>query len=262
MADNCSDRIVLVTGATRGIGESIAQVFQEAGATVLLHGRNRDRLEAVRQKLGLPASSTFVADLRSVTEIEALFAAIAANYPGLDILINNAGVSLSGSFLQHSAEELRELLDINVRAVHLCCRQALPLMQARGGGAIVNLSSNAASKPLPFLAAYSASKAALEALSSSLREELAPYHIKVMAIAPGAVETEMSTQTDPEFARQCNQDIIRLQPSAVAKAILALCQFAQIGNPKMLIFEHDALAASPNHSSTPVSTPQKGYPEG
>lgn len=238
MTSNFTNKIVLVTGASRGIGESIAQAFHAAGATVLLHGRNRDRLEAVRQRLGLATSNVIEADLRSATDIEALFAAIAERHAGLDILINNAGVSLSGPFIQHSAEQLRELLDINVRAVHLCCRHALPLMQARGGGAIVNISSNIATKPLPFLAAYGASKAAVEALSSALRQEVAPYGIKVMAIAPGAVQTEMSTEIDPEFASKFNQNITRLQPSAVAEAILALCHFSEQGNPKTFIFEH------------------------
>jgi NADP-dependent 3-hydroxy acid dehydrogenase YdfG len=239
MIDNFSNKIVLVTGATRGIGESIAQAFHAAGATVLLHGRNRDRLEAVREGLGLASGNAIEADLRSATDIEALFAEIAQRHAGLDILINNAGVSLSGPFIQHSAEQLRELLDINVRAVHLCCRHALPLMQARGGGAIVNISSNIATKPLPFLAAYGASKAAVEALSSALRQEVAPYGIKVMAIAPGAVQTEMSTEIDPEFASKFNQNITRLQPSAVAEAILALCHFSDQGNPKTFIFEHE-----------------------
>jgi NAD(P)-dependent dehydrogenase (short-subunit alcohol dehydrogenase family) len=229
--------VVLVTGSSRGIGRAVARAFLDEGARVLLHGRDAAGLERARAELGVPAGDALCADLARPAEIDALFDAVAA-LGGLDVLVNNAGVALSGPFERHEPAALADLLSINVRAAERCGRRALALMAPRGRGLIIDISSNVATAPLPLLAAYSASKAALEALALVLRDEAAPRGVQVMVVAPGAVDTDIGLAEDPEFDGRFNRGIVRLRPEAVAVAVLCACRLARAGSPRSLVFEH------------------------
>jgi meso-butanediol dehydrogenase/(S,S)-butanediol dehydrogenase/diacetyl reductase len=204
------DKVALVTGAGRqnGIGAAIARRLAGEGAHVVVadicaaptglpHGGNAgwEELEGIAQEIeGLGGRSLAVrADVTSAADVEAMIAAVKGAFDRLDILVNNAGATIGPApVLQMAEEAWRKTVEINATGTFLCCKYALPLMLAGGrGGRIVNISSIAAVRPRPFMAAYAASKAAVVALTGSLAQEVGDFGITVNAILPGDVDTSM-----------------------------------------------------------------------
>jgi NAD(P)-dependent dehydrogenase (short-subunit alcohol dehydrogenase family) len=190
----------LVTGGSRGIGRAIALGLAAEGAEVLIHyHRNQAAAQAVAREIS-GASRLLQADLSSSEGIEGLFASLAGTQ--LDILVNNAGVWLSTPLGSASFKDVDALLDTNLRAVFLVTQAALPLL--RDGGSIVNMSSVAGRLGIPDgRALYGATKAAIDSLTRSWALELAPRRIRVNAVAPGWVETDMTAGhfSNPEVLR-------------------------------------------------------------
>jgi 3-oxoacyl-[acyl-carrier protein] reductase len=190
----------LVTGASRGIGRSIALRLAELGARLLLVARDRKALAEVQAQIGTqaqtgrdivtPAAETFACDLTSVSAIQAAAHHVDAA-GGCDILINAAGIGRIGAPLHEtSVEDFDSVFATNLRAPFLLMQAVVPHMIARGGGDIVNISSLAGQGPLANGAAYAASKWALNGLSYSAAEELRAHNIRVSVVAPGSVNTE------------------------------------------------------------------------
>jgi NAD(P)-dependent dehydrogenase (short-subunit alcohol dehydrogenase family) len=231
--------IVLVTGSSRGIGRALAARFHAEGAHVILHGRDEAALRRVADGLSADGRvSWLAADLRDAAQIDRLFGEIAERFGRLDVLVNNAGVTLTGSFAAQSPEALRHLLDINLRAPLLCTRAAFRLMKSAGRGTVINISSNVAAVPLPLLAAYSSTKAALEALTDSLRQELMDAGIGMFLIAPGAVDTDIVKSHTPEFEARYDGAIERLAPETIADAAIGCWQLARHAHLKQIVLEH------------------------
>ncbi|GHE41970.1 short chain dehydrogenase [Streptomyces longispororuber] len=195
-ADRFSGQLVLVTGAGSGIGRATAFAFAEAGARVVAVDRDAEgaaRTAELSRLVGAPAAWAETVDVSDGQAMEKLAEKVAAEYGVVDVLVNNAGIGLSGAFLDTSAEDWKKVLDVNLWGVIHGCRLFGRQMAERGqGGHIVNTASAAAFQPSRLLPAYSTSKAAVLMLSECLRAELAGRGIGVTAICPGLVNTNIT----------------------------------------------------------------------
>ncbi|GAA5217467.1 SDR family oxidoreductase [Corallincola platygyrae] len=186
-----SKPLVVITGASSGIGAAMAQAFSNEGHPLLLLARRVDRLES----LSLPNTLCRQVD---VTDRDAIAAAVAeaeAKYGNVDLFINNAGCMLLGGLDTQDPNEWQRMFDVNVMGVLNGTHAVLPAMKARKGGTILNVSSIAGRKTFPAHAAYCGTKFAVHAMSENLREEVADDNVRVIVIAPGAVETELLSHT-------------------------------------------------------------------
>jgi NAD(P)-dependent dehydrogenase (short-subunit alcohol dehydrogenase family) len=191
-------RVAVVTGGNRGIGRALAQALGEAGARVAIAARDHARSEAVADGLGALAVETDITDPASV---RAMLDAVTAELGPVDVLVNNAGVCYHRPALEVTDEEWRSVWDVNVDGLWNCSRVVGAQMIERGAGAIVNIGSISAlivNRP-QMQPAYNASKAAVHQLTKSLAAEWAPHGVRVNALAPGYVKTEMAPVDDPAF---------------------------------------------------------------
>lgn len=180
---------VLITGASRGIGEALAVAFTSAGATVALIARDADAIKALAASLG---GSAHPADLSDPAQVASLISRVEREAGPVDVLVNNAAVAIAGEFASLSAEQVRSMTEVNYLAPAELIRQVLPGMLSRGRGHIVNMSSQAGSVAMPGVAAYSASKAALAHLTAGLRADLRGLPIGTTLVELGAVRTGMT----------------------------------------------------------------------
>ncbi len=221
-----SDQVALITGGGRGIGAATAEALAHKGADVIIASRTATELAATVAQLrtaGLSASS-LVLDVADEAAVDAAFAGIVAERGRLDILVNNAAILLGGPFAEMAMADWDRLLAVNLRGAVLCARQAFRLMRERGG-AIVNVSSLGGvpgTEKFPGYAAYTVSKYALTGLTEALAAEGKEHHIRVNAVAPGAVDTAMLRQAAPHLRT-------RTGPADVAKVIAFLCDPAESG---------------------------------
>jgi len=209
----------LVTGASRGIGRGIALALADAGAQVALAARSPERLRSVEQEIrdrGGKAMSLPV-DLVEEAQIEGLFRRLVETYGRLDILINNAGIGLFGALSEFSTEDFDRLVAVNLKAVFLCCRQAMRLMIPRKAGYIINVSSVVGFKGYPNQSIYTATKHGVMGITKSLAVEAQPHGIRVSAVLPGGVDTDMRAVGRPDLKR-----FELLQPEDIAQTVLFL----------------------------------------
>ncbi|MEU9011984.1 SDR family oxidoreductase [Streptomyces sp. NPDC048479] len=196
-AERFAGQLVLVTGAASGIGRATAFAFAEAGARIVAVDRDAEgaaRTAEMSRLIGSPQTWGETVDVSDEQAMEKLAERVATEYGVVDVLVNNAGIGLSGSFLQTSAEDWKKVLDVNLWGVIHGCRLFGRQMAERGqGGHIVNTASAAAYLPSKTLPAYSTSKAAVLMLSECLRAELAGQGIGVSAICPGFVNTNITS---------------------------------------------------------------------
>jgi 3-oxoacyl-[acyl-carrier protein] reductase len=186
----------LVTGANQGFGYAVAKRFLSDGARVFLCARDEGRLAQAAKELRQAAAADRVlwarADVSRPADVKALIRSAVAALGGLDVLVCNAGVyGPKGRIEDVDWDEWMQAVSINLGGAILCCREALPHMRARGRGKIILLSGGGATKPMPYMSAYAASKAALVRFGETLAEELKGTGIDVNAIAPGALNTRL-----------------------------------------------------------------------
>ena len=188
-------RSALVTGATRGIGYSIARALARAGATVAICGRSSQHVEEAVRRLTGEAGRKVVgkaADVRGSTEVNALFTWLAGEMEGPDILVNNAGIGVMKSTGDMTVEEWRQTIDTNLSGAFYCSREALSRMKNRGGGYIINIGSLAGKNAFAGGAAYNASKFGLAGFSEAMMMDHRYDNVRVSHIMPGSVDTEFS----------------------------------------------------------------------
>ncbi|MDT0451915.1 SDR family oxidoreductase [Streptomyces hesseae] len=234
-ADRFGGRLVLVTGAASGIGRATAFAFAEAGARIVAVDRDAEgavRTAELARLTGARDAWAECCDVSDEQAMEKLAAKVAAEYGVVDVLVNNAGIGFSGSFMDTSTDDWRKVLDVNLWGVIHGCRTFGRQMAERGqGGHIVNTASAAAFQPTKALAAYATSKAGVLMLSECLRAELAGQGIGVSAICPGIVNTAITTSAGfagvpEEEQRRLQEKTARLYgkrnypPEKVAEAIL------------------------------------------
>ncbi|HEV3499682.1 MAG TPA: glucose 1-dehydrogenase [Bradyrhizobium sp.] len=189
-----SNSVVLITGALTGIGRATAFAFANEGARIVVSGRRDDAGEALAGELrALGAEAEFVrADVRHENEVQNLVDKTVARFGRLDVAVNNAGTEgKPGPIIEQGAESYAATFDTNVLGVLLSMKHELRVMQAQGGGSIVNLSSTMGQRGAPGASLYTASKHAVEGLTKSAALEGAPFGVRVNAVAPGPIETAM-----------------------------------------------------------------------
>ena len=206
----------VITGGGSGIGLAIARLFAESGYSVIITGRNLNRLqEAAAQLSALNKEVTGIpCDVRDPTSVERLFRDIGKNHSNIDVLINNAGVAHSLAPVDElPVEAWKDVIDTNLTGTFLVTRAALPLMRA--GGTIVNNLSIAALQPFAGMSAYNASKFGALGFTHALREDLRKRGIRVVALLPGATDTEIWGQFWPEAPKEK-----MISAETVAQAVL------------------------------------------
>ncbi len=180
--------IVLITGASAGLGVEFARQLSKRGHRLVLAARRKDRLEALARELG--NARAVAIDLSKATAAAKLMANLEAAGEEVEILVNNAGFGLIGRFAELDAKRLRQMIDLNVGALADLCRAVAPGMIERKSGAILNVASTAAFQPGPKMAVYFATKAFVLSFTEALHEELKPHGIKVSCLCPGPTRTE------------------------------------------------------------------------
>lgn len=219
-------RVVLVTGASSGIGAAIAQRLATAGDRIVICARRQERLDQLATDLQNQNAEVLAqqVDLRQEEEILKLFDRIRNTWGGVDVLINNAGLGHRESLMTGRTEAWREMLEVNVLALCICTREAVHDMRQRGNtGHIIHISSMSAHRVPASGGVYSASKFAVRALTEGLRQELraADSQIKVSSVSPGFVETEFAQKFNQsmEKAREVYGQFPVLQPKDIAEAV-------------------------------------------
>ena len=191
------DRVVIVTGGTSGIGRATALAFGREGGKVIATGRREERLketvDSIREAGG--EGAYVVADITSESDNERVVKDTIAKYGGLDVLVNNAGVIGTGGIEDTPPEEWDRQMSINLRGPYLLTRAAIPHLKKSAHGAIVNVSSVCGVRPFGTVAAYCVSKAGVDMLTRCLALELAPHKVRVNAVNPGVVVSELHTVT-------------------------------------------------------------------
>ena len=220
------DKIVLITGASSGIGASCAQVFAQAGANLILTARRIDRLEALAQQLrgefGISVHPVQL-DVRDRDRVESVFQSLPPEWTEIEILINNAGLSRGMEKLHEgSIEDWEEMIDANLKGLLYVSRAIVPGLVSRGKGHIVNIGSIAGRHAYPGGNVYCASKAGVRAISQGLKLDLLGTPIRVSEIDPGLVETEFSVvrfHGDEERAKTVYDGLTPLTPDDVADVV-------------------------------------------
>ncbi|HCG8286947.1 TPA: SDR family oxidoreductase [Vibrio parahaemolyticus] len=184
-------KLVVITGASSGIGEAIARRFSEEGHPLLLVARRVERLEA----LNLPNTLCEKVDVTDQASLITAIEKAEAQFGSADVLVNNAGVMLLGQIDTQDAAEWKRMFDVNVLGLLNGMHSVLAPMKARNSGTVINISSIAGKKTFPDHAAYCGTKFAVHAISENVREEVAASNVRVTTIAPGAVETELLSHT-------------------------------------------------------------------
>ncbi|HAV1324158.1 TPA: SDR family oxidoreductase [Vibrio parahaemolyticus] len=184
-------KLVVITGASSGIGEAIARRFSEEGHPLLLVARRVERLEA----LNLPNTLCEKVDVTDQASLITAIEKAEAQFGPADVLVNNAGVMLLGQIDTQDAAEWKRMFDVNVLGLLNGMHSVLAPMEARNSGTVINISSIAGKKTFPDHAAYCGTKFAVHAISENVREEVAASNVRVTTIAPGAVETELLSHT-------------------------------------------------------------------
>ncbi|HHC6503096.1 SDR family oxidoreductase [Vibrio parahaemolyticus] len=184
-------KLVVITGASSGIGEAIARRFSEEGHPLLLVARRVERLEA----LNLPNTLCEKVDVTDQASLITAIEKAEAQFGPADVIVNNAGVMLLGQIDTQDAAEWKRMFDVNVLGLLNGMHSVLASMKARNSGTIINISSIAGKKTFPDHAAYCGTKFAVHAISENVREEVAASNVRVTTIAPGAVETELLSHT-------------------------------------------------------------------
>src|ERR1700728_1080078 len=203
-------KIVVVTGASMGIGEAIAKSFADRGASVVLLSRDVARVETARARIGHPERTVGIScDVRHREEIDRVIALTVHHFERIDVWVNNAGHGLMDTVAEMAMSSCHDMFETNFFGAVSAMQAVIPVMRQQGGGTIINISSAAAHIPLPFHAAYSATKYALNAIGKAAGVELKNDGIHVLTVCPGYVRTD--------FGRNAvrGSELKRVRPAAV-----------------------------------------------
>jgi NAD(P)-dependent dehydrogenase (short-subunit alcohol dehydrogenase family) len=216
---NLNGKTAIITGSTKGIGRAIAEALVHEGMNVCVSARNADEVEQAVSELGDMGEGGVtgaVCDVRDYDEVKALFEHTVAEFGGLDVLVNNAGIGIFGRVEETEPEDFRAVLETNLFGVFYCCREAIPQMKKRGGGYIINISSLAGTNAHPQMTAYNASKFGLNGFSEAMMQEVRHDDIRVSYLMPGSVNTYFGNE-EPDESKSW-----QLQPADIARVVIDL----------------------------------------
>lgn len=218
-----SEQVVMVTGASSGIGLATTRVLAEAGHRVVALARNQAVLAELEARYGELRLFAIAADLREPEQLEEAFAAVAERWGGVDVLVNNAGLGHDAPLLTGDEELWREVLEVNVLGLAVCTRLAVAQMRARGDqGLVIHISSMSGHRVAPGGAMYAASKHAVRALTEGLRQELrdADSAVRVSCISPGGVRTDfLRRKVGADRAEEMVAEHDHLRPDDIAEIV-------------------------------------------
>ncbi|CAM3554203.1 SDR family oxidoreductase [Flavobacterium chungbukense] len=210
MENNIKDKVVIITGASSGMGEAAARHLAELGAVVVLGARRADRIEKLAkdiQQTGAKALAVEV-DVTDLQQVKNLVDTAARQFGRVDVILNNAGVMPLSPMDRVNVEEWNTMIDVNIKGVLNGIAAVLPYMKEQKSGQIINTSSVAGHKVFYGSAVYSATKYAVRALTEGLRMELKPYNIRTTIVCPGAVKTELLEHISEADIQQANKDYV------------------------------------------------------
>lgn len=219
MAQSLDGKVALVTGAGKGIGRAIALALAKEGVSVgLLARTEKDLIDVTKEIEAIGAKSAYAtADVSSMDEVNAAVEKITKSLGPTDILINNAGIGKFGKFLELDPQEWKNIIDVNLMGVYYVTRAVLPQLIEKNGGDIINISSTAGQKGAPVTSAYSASKFGVLGLTESLALEVRKHNIRVTALTPSTVATELAYK---ENLTDGNPDKV-MQPEDLAEIMIS-----------------------------------------
>lgn len=194
------DKVAIVTGAGRGLGEAVARAFAAEGAKVVVSDIDADAAQKVAASL--EGATAVACDVRKSEQVEALVAAAVKKHGRLDIMVPNAGVARVAPLVATSYEEWREVTSVNLDGVFLCIRHAAPAIIAAGGGSIINMASVTAKAACALIGSYAAAKAGVVSLTQTAAVELRAHKVRVNAILPAFIDTELVRSHIHEFEEQ------------------------------------------------------------
>jgi NADP-dependent 3-hydroxy acid dehydrogenase YdfG len=203
MTQGISDKVVVITGASSGLGEATARHLAQQGAKVVLGARRQDRIQALAKELagGGGKAVAVTMDVTDRQQVQMLVDTAMESFGRVDVMINNAGLMPQALLERLQVDEWERMIDVNLKGVLYGIAAALPIMKQQKFGHFINVSSVAGHKVGPGFAVYAATKFAVRALSEGLRQEVKPYNIRTTVISPGAVATELpNSVSDPEAA--------------------------------------------------------------
>jgi NADP-dependent 3-hydroxy acid dehydrogenase YdfG len=222
MTDNVSGKVVVITGASSGIGEAAARHLAARGAAIALGARRRERLEALAGEIRAAGgrAEPFVTDVTRRRDVEALVQGALRVFGRVDVMVNNAGLMPLSPFDRLKVDDWDRMIDVNVKGVLYGIAAVLPIMKQQQSGHVINVSSVAGHKIRPGNAVYAATKHAVRAISEGLRQEVKP-HIRSTIISPGAVVSELAESvTEPDLRDRTRAFYaIAIPAEAVARAI-------------------------------------------
>lgn len=222
-----NNKVAIITGATRGIGFATAKLFLENGASVAILGSKKESVDKALESLKEYQEKVigFYPNLNNEEEVKKTFMEVINKFGKIDILINNAGMSSSTPLEQYSYDDFEKIMNLNVNAAFLCSKIVVEFMKENNGGVILNTSSMVSIYGQPSGVGYPTSKFAINGLTKSLARELGKYNIRVNAVAPGVINTDMVSSLPEEMIKPiiANIPLRRMgEPIDIANAFLYL----------------------------------------
>jgi NADP-dependent 3-hydroxy acid dehydrogenase YdfG len=234
MSNNIEGKVVVITGASSGLGEAAARHLSSLGATVVLGARRADRIQALANELIARGGQAFAVatDVTQFDQVQRLVDIAVQTYGRIDVIINNAGLMPQSPLDRRKVEDWNRTIDVNIKGVLYGIGAVLPHMQKQRFGHIINVSSVAGHKVRAGGAVYAATKHAVRVISEGLREEVKPYDIRTTVISPGAVDTELTESiTEPDVAENMKKFYaqVALPADSFARAVaFAISQPAEV----------------------------------
>lgn len=223
MNNNIEGKVVVITGASSGLGEATARLLSAQGATVVLGARRVDRLQSLADELNGNGGKALAitTDVTDHDQVKKLVDAAVETYGRVDVIINNAGLMPSSPLERLKLDDWNRMIDVNIKGVLYGIAAALPYMKEQKAGHIINVSSVAGHKVRAGAAVYAATKHAVRALSEGLRQEVKPYNIRTTVISPGLVASELpGTATEPDIAENMRKAYeIAIPADSFARAV-------------------------------------------
>lgn len=225
-------KTALITGAGRGLGQSVAVALAREGARVVCTARTWPEIEKVAETICASGghARALQADITDPNQVQHLFRAVEEAFGGLDILVNNAGLGIFGPAGELAPEQLEAMLAVNLKGTVYCCQEALPLMEARGSGDIVNVISTSARTGRPEEAGYAASKWAAAGFTECLKQECKPRGIRVMGFYPGGINTPFWNEPSAHTHQPSSGTF--MPPAMVAEVIIQM-----LGLPRSMVMD-------------------------